>query len=81
MLTEAELNAPAKLQYRSADADAAEDPISWDRARTFTSLREALHVTMTEEAPPGQVAYIRAENGHVLRPEVLEQLWSSLQGP
>ena len=81
MLTEAELDAPAQLQYGPANADAAEDPISWKNARAFTSLREALHVTMTEEAPPGQVAYIRAENGHILKPEVLEQLWSSLQGP
>ncbi len=81
MLTEAELNSPAQLQYGPADADAAGDPISWENARAFTSLREALHVTMTEEAPPGQVAYIRAESGHILQPEVLEQLWSSLQGP
>jgi hypothetical protein len=81
MLTEAELNSPAQLQYGRADADAAEHPISWNNARAFTSLCEALHVTMTEEAPPGQVAYIRAESGHILRPEVLEQLWSSLQGP
>src|SRR3712207_8746623 len=44
-----ELNSPAQLQYGPADADAAGDPISWENARAFTSLREALHVTRSEE--------------------------------
>lgn len=81
MLTEAELSAPAQVRYEPASADPPEDDISWNGTRIFSSLREALHVTMTEAVPPGQVAYIRAKSGHILQPEVLEQLWLSLQGP
>jgi hypothetical protein len=81
MLTATELNAPAQVGYGRANAEFPEHDIHWKDARSFASLREALHVTMNEEPPPGEVAYIRAANGHVLRPELLEQLWSSLQGP
>jgi hypothetical protein len=79
MLTAAELDAPAQVGYGPANA-LPEHDVNWNDARSFASLREALHVTMNEEPPPGEVAYIRAANGHVLRPEQLEQLWSSLQG-
>jgi len=81
MLTQTELDAPAQVGYGPANADVSEHNVNWNDARSFASLREALHVTMNEEPPPGEVAYIRAANGHVLRPELLEQLWSSLQGP
>jgi hypothetical protein len=81
MLTETELDAAAQVGYWPANADVSEHNMNWNDARSFASLREALHVTMNEEPPPGEVAYIRAANGHVLRPELLEQLWSSLQGP
>jgi hypothetical protein len=81
MLTQAELDAPAQVAYIRANADFSDNDIHWNDARSFSSLREALHVTMNEEPPAGQVAYIRAANGHVLQPELLEQLWSSLQGP
>jgi hypothetical protein len=36
---------------------------------------------MTAETPAGQAPFIRASSGFVLRPEMLEGLWSSLQGP
>jgi uncharacterized protein (DUF1810 family) len=75
MLTATELDAPAQVGYGPANADFPEHDIQWKDARSFASLREALHITMNEEPPPGEVAYIRAANGHVLRPELLEQLW------
>jgi hypothetical protein len=81
MLTATELDAPAQVGYGPANTHFAEHNVNWNDARSFASLREALHVTMNEEPPPGEVAYIRAANGDVLRPEQLEQLWSSLQGP
>ena len=81
MLTDADLNAPAQLNYEPAGAHLAEGQIDWSQARSFPSLREALHWAMTAEAPPGQVAYIRASSGVVLGPETLDGLWSSLQGP
>jgi hypothetical protein len=81
MLTEADLNGPARLLYEPAGSEVADAQIDWTDARDFASLREALHWAMTEEAPAGKLAYIRASSGFVLRPEMLEGLWSSLQGP
>lgn len=81
MLTDADLNARADLTYEPAGAQVAEGRIEWGDAYSFPSLREALHWAMTAEAPAGQVAYIRASSGVVLGPEMLEGLWSSLQGP
>ena len=80
MLTDADLNGPAHLAYEPA-AGTADGQIDWDQARPFASLREALHWAMTAEAPPGKEAFIRASSGAVLRPEMLDGLWSSLQGP
>ena len=81
MLTDADLSAPADLAYEPAGADIADGQIDWSDAQTFGSLREALHWAMTSEAPAGQLAYVRASSGVVLRPEILEGLWQSLQGP
>ena len=81
MLSDADLNAPAQLRYERAGAAVGKDDSTWADARSFPSVREALHVSMSEQAPPGQVAYSRTGSGQVLTPEVLEQLWSSVQGP
>jgi hypothetical protein len=81
MLTETDLNAPAHLAYRPAGGGAAGGAIDWEGAQSFGSLREALHWSMSAEAPAGQAAFIRTASGTVLEPETLETLWSSLQGP
>lgn len=81
MLTEADLDAPAQLHYGPAAVELADSQIDWSDARAFASLREALHWAMTAETPAGRAAFIRASSGFVLRPEMLEGLWSSLQGP
>jgi hypothetical protein len=81
MLSEPDLNSPADLTYEPAGAEVPDGQIDWSEAQSFATLREALHWAMTAEAPPGQLAYIRASSGLVLRPEMLEGLWSSLQGP
>ena len=81
MLTEADLNAPAQLAYEPAGADLADSQIDWNEAQPFASLREAVHWAMTAQSPAGKEAFIRASSGFVLRPEMLEGLWSSLQGP
>jgi hypothetical protein len=80
MLTPTDLDGPARLQYATAGQDTA-DPGGWSQAREFASLREALHLAMAEEAPPGKAPFIRAESGLVLGPAMLEGLWTSLQGP
>ena len=79
MLSDADLKAPARLRYQPAAV--GEGQIDWNGAREFPSLREAIHWAMTEEAPAGQEAFIQASSGTVLRPEMLDSLWSSLQGP
>ncbi|MBM6592845.1 hypothetical protein [Microvirga pudoricolor] len=81
MLTETDLNAPAVIQYETAGATIDEGQVDWSDGREFASLREALHWAETSEAPAGQEAYIRAASGFVIRPEMLEGLWASLQGP
>jgi hypothetical protein len=81
MLSDVDLNSPAALTYEPAGAEIADRQIDWSQARPFGSLREALHWAMTADAPAGRLAYIRASSGAVLRPETLESLWSSLQGP
>jgi hypothetical protein len=81
MLTETDLNGPAQLHYEPAATGLADSQINWNGARAFASLREALHWAMTAETPAGQAPFIRASSGFVLRPEMLEGLWSSLQGP
>jgi hypothetical protein len=81
MLTDADLNAPAHLAYEPAGADRTGKQIDWSDAHPFASLREALHWAMTAEVPAGKDAFIRTSSGSVLRPEMLDGLWSSLQGP
>jgi hypothetical protein len=81
MLTDSDLNAPAHLAFGPAGTEGAEAQIDWNGARSFDTLREALHRTMTEEAPAGQLAFLRTSSGRVLPPEELETLYASLQGP
>jgi hypothetical protein len=81
MIAETDLNLPARLQYEPAGTAMADAQIDWSNAREYPSLREAIHRVMTEEPPPGRLAYIRCDSGFILRPEMLESLWSSLQGP
>ena len=80
MLTSTDLDAPARLLYWSA-ASEADEPTGWDEAQEVPTLREAIHLAMTEEAPAGKAPFIRAESGFLLRPEMLEGLFASLQGP
>jgi len=81
MLTEQDLNAPAVLQYETTGSAIGDREVGWDDAREFASLREALHWASTAEAPAGQEAYIRTASGFIVRPEMLQGLLSSLQGP
>lgn len=81
MLSDSDLNAPAHLLYEPTAAGRDEAQLDWGGAKSFSSLREALHWAMGEEAPAGQGAFIRTASGRVLRPDMLEQLWTSVQGP
>ncbi|HZH51510.1 MAG TPA: hypothetical protein VEZ16_06455 [Microvirga sp.] len=81
MLTEADLNSPAKLHYEAVGGAKEGKERDWSQAREFPSLREAVHFAMTEEAPAGQHAVIRAASGHVLEPSHLDEIWASVQGP
>jgi hypothetical protein len=81
MVTEADMDSPASLQYEVAGAHIDDAQIDWSDAQDFATLREAVHWAMTAETPAGKDAFIRTSSGFVLRPEMLEGLWSSLQGP
>ncbi|MBF9231769.1 hypothetical protein [Microvirga alba] len=81
MLTEADLKAPASLLFETVGAHPEEPLRDWSDAKEFASLREAVHWAMNAEAPAGKHAIIRAASGYVLRPEMLEGIWASLQGP
>ncbi|MGO4705731.1 hypothetical protein AB4072_08140 [Microvirga sp. 2MCAF38] len=81
MLTKTDLDEPARLQYETVGTRVDESGLDWNQAKTFTSLREAVHWAMTTEAPAGQHAVIRAASGLILNPDMLEGIWSSLQGP
>ncbi len=79
MLTKSDLDGPAHVRFEPA---ATEDiRIDWNGARSFTTLREALHWVTTAQAPAGQEPFIRTSSGRVLRPDILEGLWASVQGP
>jgi hypothetical protein len=79
MLSKAELDAPAHLQYEPIGTQAGQGHPS--DVREFATLREAIHWAMNNEAPAGMEAVIRAASGAVLGPRNLEEIWSSLQGP
>jgi hypothetical protein len=82
MLTNAELDSPARLSYGRANLDAPGEPADWSAGREFATLREAVHVAMTESAPAGTEPYIMVMgNGRVLAPSTLHNLFESLQGP
>lgn len=81
MLSDSDLDGPAHLRFETAASAPDDAAIDWSGARSFPTLREALHWAMTAEAPPGQDAFIRTSSGRVLRPDMLEQLWASVQGP
>ncbi|WP_112662518.1 hypothetical protein [Microvirga flavescens] len=81
MLTKTDLDGPASLQYEPVGGKVDEARLDWEHAQNFTSLREAVHWAMTQEAPAGQHAVIRTSSGMILNPDMLEGIWSSLQGP
>ena len=78
MLSKAELDAPAHLQYEPIGTAGQGHPSD---VREFNTLREAVHWAMNNEAPAGMHAVIRTGSGEVIEPGQLEELWSSLQGP
>lgn len=80
MLQQSDLDAPAQVHYETMGA-AQGGQRDWGDAREFGSLREAVHWAMNNEAPAGTHAVIRASSGFVLEPDLLEEIWSSLQGP
>lgn len=80
MLSEADLDAPAHLQFEPLGSTGGGAGAGKD-IREFPSLREAVHWAMNNEAPAGTHAVIRAASGAVLGPRQLEEIWSSLQGP
>lgn len=80
MLTETDMDGPAHLQYEPIGAGEGGQGHPSD-VREFSSLREAVHWAMNNEAPAGMQAVIRAASGAVLGPRHLEEIWSSLQGP
>ena len=80
MLTSTDLDAPAKLLYWNA-ASVDDEPTGWSEGREFPTLREAIHLAMTEDPPAGKAPFIKAESGFTLRPEMLDGLFASFQGP
>jgi hypothetical protein len=84
MPTTADLDAPAHLQYEPLEAQDGQSVLNQSApsdVMEFSTLREAVHWTMTNEAPAGMHAVIRTASGDVIDPSHLEEIWSSLQGP
>lgn len=81
MVTKEELEARASVAFERAGVHLESGQIDWNHAEKFDSLREALHWAMTAEAPPGKDPYVLLASGRVLDPDVLEQIWASVQGP
>ncbi|MGO4573437.1 hypothetical protein [Microvirga sp. 2TAF3] len=81
MLSKEDLDARASLKFETAGAHLDGGRIDWSDAENFDSLREAMHWAMTAEPPPGKEPYIRTASGRVLDPDMLEQVWVSVQGP
>jgi hypothetical protein len=79
MPTRHDLDAPAHLQFEPMGPDAEQKSPS--DVMEFSSLREAVHWAMNNEAPAGTHAVIRTASGDVIDPGHLEEIWSSLQGP
>ena len=80
MVKNTDLDAPARLLYWNA-ASEADQPNEWGEAQDFPTLREAIHLAMTDDPPAGKAPFIQTESGFTLRPEMLEGLFTSLQGP
>ena len=81
MVPETDWDATAHLQYEPMETPKGSTPPHGSDVMEFSSLREAIHWAMTNEAPAGMHAVIRTASGEVLDPSHLEELWSSLQGP
>jgi hypothetical protein len=79
MVSTADLDAPARLQYWPVGPDLIESA-RWEDARRFPSLRDALSAAMTEARPAGKAAYLLTQSGLALRPDQVEEIWSRLQG-
>ena len=75
-----ELSAPAHLQFWPAHINPT-GAGSWDRPRTFESLRDAVTAAITEAPPEAQVAWILTSAGKVLKPADIEDLWLQLHAP
>ncbi len=78
MVTQADLDAPARLQYWPVVPDLAES-VRWEDARRFRSLRDAIRAAMTEDHPAGKAAYLLTASGIALKPQALSEIWSGLQ--
>lgn len=81
MLTKADLDAAACVKFERAGAHLDGGLIDWAEAEKFDNLREAMHWAVTAEPPPGKEPYIRTASGKVLDPEIVEEMWASVQGP
>mgnify|MGYP001159207185 CR=1 FL=1 len=81
MVTKEDLDSHASVAFERAGAHLDGGRIDWNHAERFDSLREALHWAMTAEPPPGKNAYVLTASGRVLDPDLLEQIWTSVQGP
>jgi hypothetical protein len=79
MLVKSDLDAPARLQYWPIVPDLYESA-RWEDARRFQTLREALQAALTEECPAGRAAYVLTASGITLKPDLLPEIWSGLQG-
>ena len=81
MLTKSDLDAPARLAYVAQGAEDRTGGIDWAGGQRPATLREALHRAVSEEPPPARHAVIRTQSGVVIKPDELDVLWDSVQGP
>ena len=81
MLSKSDLDAPARLAYVAQGAKVEEGGVDWASGHDLPTLREALHRAVSEEPPPARHAVIRTQSGVVIKPDDLDVLWDSVQGP
>ncbi|SCY88220.1 hypothetical protein [Microvirga guangxiensis] len=81
MVPDTDWDATAHLQFEPMATPKGSTPPHGSDVIEFSTLREAVHWAMNNEAPAGMHAVIRTASGEVIEPSHLEELWASLQGP
>lgn len=70
---------PVKLQYWSS-SHAVSAPDGWPEPYEFDTVADAVAFAMTQSPANRELAWIRTEQGEVLKPEQIYRRWALRQG-